>query len=113
MEAVKINPFAPDSCVCKDCGEEKSIAHFKITRWGTRASVCNECATEKLRYNKEAKKVDQRKPVAPIADAEFDGKQPREVIEVMSRAKRWLESRGYEITLKGTYREVRVHTIKF
>lgn len=39
----------------------------------------------------------------PFSDSDFDGKQPVEVIQLMSRAKRWLESRGYEITLKGCY----------
>lgn len=44
---------------------------------------------------------------APFSDPDFDGKQPREVIDLMSRAKRWLEAQGYTITLKGTYTQVR------
>lgn len=40
-------------------------------------------------------------------DEAFDGRDPREVIELMSRAKQWLESRGYNITLKGTYTQVK------
>lgn len=31
----------------------------------------------------------------------------------MARAKKWLESRGYSITLKGEYREVKIRQVKF
>lgn len=47
----------------------------------------------------------------PFFDSDFDDKEPREVLDLMSRAKRWLESRGYTITLKGTYTQIR--EIKF
>lgn len=47
----------------------------------------------------------------PFPDADFDNKEPREVLDIMSRAKRWLEERGYNITLRGTYTQVR--EIKF
>ena len=43
----------------------------------------------------------------PFFDSDFDDKEPREVLDLMSRAKRWLESRGYTITLKGTYTQIR------
>ena len=41
------------------------------------------------------------------SDPEFDGKQPVEVLQLMKRAKMWLEAKGYSITLKGTYTQVR------
>ena len=44
---------------------------------------------------------------APFSDPDFDGKQPVEVIQLMSRANRWLEAQGYNITLKGTYTQVK------
>lgn len=47
----------------------------------------------------------------PLSDPDFDGKEPREVIDLMSRAKHWLETRGYSIALEGTYTQVR--EIKF
>lgn len=52
-----------------------------------------------------------RGKTAPFSDPDFDGKEPREVIDLMSRAKHWLETQGYNITLKGTYTQVR--EIKF
>lgn len=48
---------------------------------------------------------------APFSDPDFDGKEPGEVCRMMGRAQRWLESRGYNIILKGTYTQVR--TVKF
>lgn len=97
---------------CKDCGRELPLVKFKATRLGTRAYVCNDCVAEKYRINKEAKRVIENKETA-ISDPMFANMQPREVIDLMSRGKRWLESRGYAITLRGEYREVKVHTIKF
>lgn len=44
----------------------------------------------------------------PFSDADFDDKTPGEVVRMMGRAKKWLESRGYSITLRGEYREVKV-----
>lgn len=32
---------------------------------------------------------------------------------MMGRAKRWLESRGYVITLKGEYHETKIRQVKF
>lgn len=98
--------------VCKECGRELPITNFKVTRNGTRVFVCNACVAEKYRINREAKRL-ITDAAAVTSDPQFDGKQPREVIDMMSRGKRWLESRGYTITLRGEYREVKVHTIKF
>lgn len=42
-------------------------------------------------------------PLAP----EFDGREPVEVIQLMSRAKQWLEARGYKIELRGTYTQIK------
>lgn len=41
------------------------------------------------------------------SDPDFDGKPPVEVLQLMKRAKMWLEAQGYSITLKGTYTQVR------
>lgn len=97
---------------CKVCGRELSEADFRPTRWGSRMDVCNECIEATRR---ETRKQNSTQPgggkSSPFFDAAFDGLEPREVIDLMSRAKRWLESRGYNITLKGTYTQVR--EIKF
>ena len=41
--------------ICKDCGEERPISDFKMTRHGNRASVCICCVTAKIRETKANK----------------------------------------------------------
>ena len=49
----------------------------------------------------------------PFSDPDFDGKDPGEVVRMMGRAKRWLESRGFTIRLDGEYTKTTVHKLKF
>lgn len=94
--------------VCRICGRELPLNEFPLSRCGNHASVCRECRTATLRENKAAKRAQMGGgKTAPFSDPDFDGKQPVEVIQLMSRAKRWLETRGYSITLKGTYTQVK------
>ena len=87
------------------------LTEFLVTRSGSRFDTCRECRANALRETKDAKRAQEEEGGdsgnRPFSDEAFDGKQPREVIELMSRAKRWLESRGYSITLKGTYTQVK------
>ncbi len=50
---------------------------------------------------------------APVSDELFDGKEPGEVMRMMGRAKRWLESRGFVIQLSGEYHETKIRKLKF
>lgn len=43
--------------VCKECGRELPATMFKLTRWGTRTEVCNECVTSKIRETKANKRI--------------------------------------------------------
>ena len=43
--------------ICKECGEERPISDFKMTRNGNRASVCICCVTAKLRETKANKRA--------------------------------------------------------
>lgn len=92
---------------CKICGRELPVTDFMRTRSGSRCDTCRECRTAALRHNKAARQAQWGGKTAPFSDPDFDGKQPREVIDLMSRAKRWLEAQGYTITLKGAYTQVR------
>lgn len=49
----------------------------------------------------------------PFSDPDFDGREPREVLLLMGRARRWLESRGFTIQLSGEYRKVEIKKVKF
>lgn len=58
-------------------------------------------SASRLRTARPALKIDPKSGGGILHDPEFDGKEPVEVIQLMSRAKRWLEARGYEINLSG------------
>lgn len=97
--------------ICKTCGRELPVTSFRLSKGGTKVATCNECINEKRAESRyKHTQIGGIKP-APFSDADFDGKEPREVIDLMSRAKHWLETRGYSIALKGTYTQVR--EIKF
>lgn len=93
-----------ETITCKECGKELSASKFKVTRWGSRAKVCNQCVSDKLMATTKFLKEQKSQERIATLDPDFDGKQPVEVIQLMSRAKKWLEARGYEITLKGEYK---------
>lgn len=89
---------------CRCCGRELPLYCFKATRWGTRAGVCTECATNKLRENKQ-KRIDEQKLKVETMRAEtrqlcLADFLPRELMAELKR-------RGYDGTL--TY--VETHTI--
>lgn len=97
---------------CKSCGRELELTEFKLCRGGARTHTCNSCTKEKRaqsRYNH----VNMGGTCIKLSDPDFDGKEPGDVIRIMGRAKRWLESRGYVIQLHGEYRETKVRKLKF
>lgn len=98
---------------CKTCGRELSLSAFKKTRWGGISGTCNECVKEKraeTRYNRAQMGGGK---TAPFSDPDFDGKDPGEVIRMMGRAKKWLESRGFIIHLDGEFHETKIRKLKF
>ena len=99
-----------ESKICKVCGKELPIPEFRNTRFGHTTAICKSCS--KLRYNEtRSGNMNVVKRNIDVFDADFDGKYPVEVLQIMKRAKMWLEARGYNITLKGTYTQVK--DIKF
>lgn len=92
--------------VCKCCGRELPIENFKVTRFRTRASVCNECVNAKMHDNK-IRKQQQDEMEKARENAKKNERQkvleqytPRELIEELSR-------RGY----KGKLQYTQVHVI--
>lgn len=99
---------------CKECGCELPITEFLMTRWGHYSEVCKKCIKNKKDDTRSRKRIGggkQNSVYSDYSDPDFDGKQPVEVLQLMKRAKMWLEAQGYNITLKGTYTQVR--EIKF
>ena len=71
--------------ICRCCGRELPLNHFKKTRYGGYVSVCTECSTKKLRENKQKRIEEQKKKVD---DVRAENRQlcladftPRELIE--------------------------------
>ena len=97
---------------CKVCGRELPETNFPMGRWG-RVNTCKECRAAALRETKAAKRARMggaNRP--PFSDPDFDGQAPGEVWRMMCRAKKWLESRGFSITLAGEYRETKIRKLR-
>ena len=98
--------------VCKSCGRKLSIDSFRKTRWGGHSGICNSCVTEKQADTRYSHTQTGGGKTAPFSDPDFDNLSVGEVVRLMGRAKRWLESRGCSIKLDGEYREVKVRKLK-
>lgn len=77
---------------CKECGRILPETAFKTTRWGTKASVCTECATKKRKSNSTIKHETAVNDAKAMRLRDFT---PRELMEELAR-------RGYEGKLKYT-----------
>lgn len=101
--------------ICRVCGQELPISQFRLSRSGNPINTCRECVSAKYHatcVNKRAK-IGGGGKTPPFSDPDFDGKSLREVMDMMSRAKRWLESRGCVINLSGEYHETKIRKLKF
>lgn len=99
---------------CKVCERELPLADFKMTRWGAFAGVCRECTAAKRREttaNNRAQMGGGKLP--PFSDPSFDNMSIGEVVRLMGRAKKWLESRNCHITLYGDFVETKTKKLKF
>lgn len=98
--------------ICKVCGRELPLSQFANNRYGTPLSTCRECVNEKRAQTRYDRINSGGGKTAPFSDAAFDGKEPREVIDTMVRCRKWLESRGFEITMSCIYKEVKIRKIR-
>lgn len=80
--------------VCKECGLELPESSFKMTRWGTRAKVCNHCASKKIVASKKQNEASKSEMWRNLRLKDFT---PRELMQELAR-------RGYEGKL--TFTEV-------
>lgn len=100
--------------ICKVCGRELPEDMFMRTKSGGLTNTCRECRTAALRANREFKRAQVGGgKQTPFSDPDFDGKEPGEVMRMMGRAKKWLESRGFVIQLSGEYHETKIRKLKF
>lgn len=98
--------------ICSNCNRELPESAFRLSRWGRYEAACRECQTAKAQASRRKNgggKSNHNKMTFP----EFEGKEPREVIDMMSRGKAWLEQQGFEIKLSGIYKKVTIKQVKF
>lgn len=96
---------------CKVCGRELPLTDFRMTKGGGRAGTCNGCIAER----RAQARYDRIKSggTAPVSDPDFDNLSVGEVVRLMGRAKKWLESRNCHITLYGDFIETKTKKLKF
>lgn len=99
---------------CKVCGRELPETNFPMGKGGVRIGTCKECRAASLRQTIAAKRAQAAGGggTAPFSDPDFDGKDPREVIDTMVRCRKWLEARGFEIAMSCVYKEVKIRKIR-
>lgn len=98
--------------VCKVCGRELPETSFRKVKGGGYGNTCKECCSEALKEAAYQRKTEGGGKPAPFYDQDFDGKEPREVIDTMVRCRKWLESRGFEIAMTCIYKEIKIRKIK-
>ena len=101
-----------ESKVCKACGRELPENMFLRTKGGVLMNTCRECRSMAMRETKARKQTQGGGKQTPFSDPDFDGKEPREVIDTMVRCRKWLESRGFEIAMTCVYKEIKIRKIK-
>lgn len=101
--------------ICKSCGRERPLSAFRKTRWGGTANSCNECIAEKNANTRYDRVHAQRGGGnnRPFSDPDFDNLSVGEVVRLMGRAKKWLESRNCRIKLYGDFIETKTKKLKF
>ena len=100
--------------ICKSCGRERPLTAYRRARGGAVCGTSNECVNEhRAPTPTDPATTGGGGNQRPFSDPDFDGKTPGEVVRMMGRARRWLDSRGYKIYLSGEYHETKIHKLKF
>lgn len=89
---------------CDLCKAHKPISEFRTTRWGVYSASCKDCCKKKAMQTIKRKTqncgIDSN---GSYFDDELDDKTPKEVIDELIQRKRWLEHRGYQVSLTYKY----------
>lgn len=104
---------------CAKCGRELPMTEFHKNRSqpdGLQA-YCKSCIKERNKLRTLKRRAMAEKSgggkLPPFSDPDFDNMSIGEVVRLMGRAKKWLESRNCLITLYGNFTETKVHKLKF
>lgn len=98
---------------CINCGRELPVTNFRLSKGGARVATCNECINEKRAETRYKHSQIGGGKTAPFSDPDFDNLSVGEVVRLMGRAKKWLESRNCRITLSGDFIETKTKKLKF
>ena len=77
--------------MCVDCGKELPISQFSRNKVGI-LSMCKSCNSERRKKSFNKKRQLTNDGGGKYSDADFDGKTPREVQDILARAARWLNN---------------------
>lgn len=114
MEATAINTLpAPvvkeEMRKCMECGRVLPLHVYRRAKHGARWKICPDCC-KAIRAEKLA--AMQARP-APTPEF-LVGKTPRDVLDIMSACKQYLERLGgYKITLSGVHEKTVITQLKF
>lgn len=92
---------------CKACGRELPETEFPYGKGGKRIGVCRECRAAARRLTMMTYRENWGGKDQPFSDPDFDNLSVGEVVRMMGRAKKWLESRNCRITLYGDFIETK------
>lgn len=87
---------------------------FRKVKVGGHIRVCKECVQTKKNATRQSNKGIHIIPYnnEKVYHSElFNEKTPREVLDTIAEAKKWLESRGYVIDIKCEYRQTIVKKV--
>ncbi len=98
---------------CINCGRELPVTSFRLSKGGARVATCNECINEKRAETRYKHSQIGGGKTAPFSDPDFDNLSVGEVVRLMGRAKKWLESRNCRIILSGDFIETKTKKLKF
>lgn len=100
--------------VCRECGEELPLEAFSITKGGIRRKTCRKCVNFKRMQTCNRKKLAKNDACEEIYHCpELEGMTQGDVVRLVGKDVRWLESRGCVIRIHGEYKEMRVRSLKF
>lgn len=89
------------------------LTAYRRTRGGVVCGICNDCITEKRAQTRYDRANSGGGNQRPFSDPDFDNLSVGEVVRLMGRAKKWLESRNCRIKLYGDFIETKTKKLKF
>ena len=112
MATDELQPQQEEQRECIVCGRSLPLSVYCRSKNGARCKTCPDCCRES-RQRMKAERLARAKQPVPVPKM-FEGKTPREIMDIMQAGKIYLESLGgYEITLRGIHKKTVITQLKF